>query len=474
MARNGDPSTMKSKIVKISTSLVISCLASQVFASGFQLMEQNVTNLGLAYSGTAALAEDASTGFYNAAGLTRIADGQVVLSGIGIQGDFDFTASRSIASLPTFLIDGFPIFVDSISVNGSRTDDPGTFVFVPALHIAKRLDKRWVFGFSVTTPYGLDSEYDEDGIARYVATNSSLQTMNFSPSLSYDVLPCLSIGVGGDAEWAKARLEARIGNGDLVNDGFQKNHAEAWGYGWHAGVLWMPRETTRIGLHYRSHINLDAEGYSENLSPRIPPFAPFGLSGGNFTYQKVHADVTLPETATFSFYHAFNEKFAMTGDVAWTNWERFTTLRLRFNPGAAVLDSTATSIFSPQTGMDTDTWEQWDDTFRYALGMIYTHNDCWLFRVGAAFDESPVSDEFRTARIPDSDRIWLALGGAYTFNSAWRIDFGYAHLFFDDATINDTAPFTYQSQTPITRAQLAGSYDSAANIFGIQIRYDFV
>jgi long-chain fatty acid transport protein len=83
---------MNSTIKNVSGSLVLCCLASQVYASGFALLENNVTNLGLAYSGTAALAEDASTNYFNAAGLSQIDKNQIVLGANVIQGKFDFTA----------------------------------------------------------------------------------------------------------------------------------------------------------------------------------------------------------------------------------------------------------------------------------------------------------------------------------------------------------------------------------------------
>ncbi len=445
MARNWDPSSMKSTIKNVSSSLVLCCLASQVYASGFALLENNVTNLGLAYSGTAALAEDASTNYYNAAGLSRIEKNQVVLGVNVIQGDFDFTATSSNVSL-----------LPATPVPGSQTDDPGTVVAVPNFHLAARIDDRWVLGFSVGTPFGLKSEYEKDGIARYAATNSEVQSLNFSPSLSYQPWRCLSIGAGPDAMWVKAKLEARIGDGSAPRDGFQKNHAQGWGYGWHAGLLYEWRDTTRVGVNYRSKVNIHAEGPSEILSP-------FGVSpAASMILQQVSARVVLPESVTVSGYHEFTNQIAATVDVAWTNWSRFDTLELNFTPGVA-------------TGLDTITNEQFVDTWRVALGGIYTLNDKWLIRAGIAFDETPTQDQTRTARIPDQDRTWLSIGGAYTLNKCWRFDFGYSHLFFKDATIDESAPnragppFTLASQ-----ARLAGSYDASANIVGIQMRYDFV
>lgn len=440
----------------------MSCLASQVFAAGFQIQEQNVTNLGLAFSGTAALAEDATTGFFNPAGLTRLGESEIVLGATIIEGDFDFTATNAVSSF------GIPIIAPAIAVPGGNEDDPGRTAGVPVFAVSKRIDDHWVFGFNVNAPWGLDTRYQQTGIVRYIATDTSLQTLNFSPSIAYEILPCLSFGAGADAEFAKAELYVQVGAGNAARDGFQKNRAEGWGYGWHAGLLWEFRESTRVGLNYRSHVNMKTEGNSEQL---ISLDAPSGA--GTYVMRRVHANVTLPEIATLSLYHAFNQCYAITADVAWTNWSRFHTLKLRFDPlnevgfGFAVLPPFPVSV-------DTDTWEHFKDARRYALGLIYTHSRHWLFRIGTAYDESPVRDEFRTARIPDENRYWAAIGGAYTVNDALRVDFGYAHIFFNDASLDEHAPFRAQTEVPISAARLVGSYDGSANIVGIQVRYDFV
>lgn len=478
MARNWDTS-IKSKIAILGTSLVMSCLSSQVYAAGFALLEQNVTNLGLAYSGTAALAEDASTGFYNPAGLTRLGESEVVLSGILINGNFDFTATGATASFHPL----FPINQGFIDVPGSREDDPGTLALVPTFHLSKRIDDRWIASFNVTVPFGLETEYDEHGIARYSATHSSVKSMDFSPSIAYELMPCLSFGFGADAMWLRARLEAHTGSVSPnpavtpfgFTDGFQKNTAEGWAYGWHAGVMWTPRLSTRVGLSFRSHLNVGAEGNSENLTPILNGVqAGFGPAEGQYTMSRVRSNMTLPESWTLSLYHAFNEQFAVTADAAWTNWSRFHTLRLRFEPNRNVPVFAGGGIVAISPGIDTDTWEHFKDSRRFALGLIYNYDQNWLFRIGTAYDQTPVRDGFRTARLPDADRIWAAIGGAYKVNEAFRIDFGYAHLFFDDVSINERAPFIANSDTPITRSSLSGDYDGHADILGVQLRYDFV
>ena len=84
--------------------------------------------------------------------------------------------------------------------------------------------------------------------------------------------------------------------------------------------------------------------------------------------------------------------------------------------------------------------ENWDDAFRVSLGLTYSASSAWKLRGGVAWDQTPVSDEFRTVRIPDNSRIWAAVGATYRFSERARIDFGYAHLFVDDAAILKTEP----------------------------------
>ncbi len=60
--------------------------------------------------------------------------------------------------------------------------------------------------------------------------------------------------------------------------------------------------------------------------------------------------------------------------------------------------------------------------------------------MGFAFDQTPVNDTDRTARLPDNNRLWLSFGGQYKLSKDGTLDFGYAHLFIKDASINQANP----------------------------------
>ena len=75
---------------------------------------------------------------------------------------------------------------------------------------------------------------------------------------------------------------------------------------------------------------------------------------------------------------------------------------------------------------------------RYSGGVTYRHGDRWVFRAGAAFDETPIPNAtFRSPVIPTDDRTWITFGASYAVNDNLSVDAGYAHIFVADAKINN-------------------------------------
>ena len=113
--------------------------------------------------------------------------------------------------------------------------------------------------------------------------------------------------------------------------------------------------------------------------------------------------------------------------------------------------------------------QNWHDSWRAALGVSYKPGDRWKLRAGAAYDESPVPDRFRTARIPDATRVWLAVGLQYRVMASGTVDIGYAHVFVMDPSIDRTEPIGSTGQTTTLR----GQYENQVDIIGIQFSYTF-
>src|ERR671916_358399 len=56
----------------IISVIVLSCMVREAIAAGFQILEQGSRQVGNAFAGAAAIAEDASTIFFNPAGMVYL------------------------------------------------------------------------------------------------------------------------------------------------------------------------------------------------------------------------------------------------------------------------------------------------------------------------------------------------------------------------------------------------------------------
>jgi long-chain fatty acid transport protein len=144
-------------------------------------------------------------------------------------------------------------------------------------------------------------------------------------------------------------------------------------------------------------------------------------------------------------------------DLTWTHWSVFH-------------DQTVIRTSGPLAGRTLSSVpENWDNTIRVSLGASYRYNDALKLRAGLAYDQSPVSLEFRTPRTPNTDRTWLSLGANYRFTPTTSMDVGYTHIFVNDASLNKTT----DTSIPALRDTLNGSYDSNVNIFSVQFTHTF-
>jgi len=147
--------------------------------------------------------------------------------------------------------------------------------------------------------------------------------------------------------------------------------------------------------------------------------------------------------------HEFASGMRVLADYTWTGWDSVQSL--------TVLEATS---LQPITAIPLN----FDNSWRAGLGLEYPFTPKWLLRAGVAFDRTPVQDEFRTPRLPDEDRRWLAFGARFAPSESWAVDLGYAHLWVDDASSNLAPP------GPVPGA-LIGQYDSSSDIFGMQASF---
>jgi long-chain fatty acid transport protein len=107
-----------------------------------------------------------------------------------------------------------------------------------------------------------------------------------------------------------------------------------------------------------------------------------------------------------------------------------------------------------------------------SVGATYNIDDHWTVRAGVAYDESPVTDGFRTVQLPDADRYWLSFGAGYKFSDGLSVDVGYAHIFIPGhPSITNSVNSTLLLPGGIDR--LRGSYSASVDLISVQARFRF-
>src|SRR3954467_14582806 len=121
---------MQKRLLPLLVASALPFVASNANASAFALSEQGVSGLGNAYAGAAATAEDASTVWWNPAGMARLGSGMhVAFSGFAIMPSTNFNNSSSSGALG--------------QTPGGNGGDAGSTAFVPNIFFAMALNPAW-------------------------------------------------------------------------------------------------------------------------------------------------------------------------------------------------------------------------------------------------------------------------------------------------------------------------------------------
>ena len=113
--------------------------------------------------------------------------------------------------------------------------------------------------------------------------------------------------------------------------------------------------------------------------------------------------------------------------------------------------------------------ENFKDTWRLSAGVNYSPTEKIVLRAGVAFDQTPVNDTDRGARLPDGDRTWLTVGGRFKLSPATNIDVGAAYIWIKDPSINNSG----NPASVAGNGLINGHYNSNVMILSAQANYRF-
>ena len=414
------------------TLAVVPFVASEARAAGFMVRENSAENVGMVYAGQASRADEAATVFNNPAGMMHLAAPEVELGAAVVFPSIHFSGSATAAGI--------------IPITGTQGGQAGQITAIPSFYAVVDLANNLRFGLAVTTPFGNTTNYKSDFVGRYQGIKQEALSADINPNIAWRINDKVSIGAGVSAQWFKVEQSGAVPQFLIAQKPLPDTvflfDAHGWGVGFNAGLLLEPNATTRLGFTYRSGVDHKLTGSLDFDSNNL-----LGLPSGPATA----TGLNLPAEAAASFTHDWTPQWTGAFELQYDMWGSFKQV-------------TVTSAAPPLSEA-----EFYRNVWMLSAGAIYHLNQRLVFRGGFGWDQSPVTDKFRTVSIPDADRLMVGVGAGYTVAPGAVVDLGYAHYFgLKDTTITGSA----NSLDPFTHAVvLTGHFNNSLNYVALSFRY---
>ena len=407
-----------------------------VFGNGFALFEHGAR--GVAMGGAfGAIADDATAGYYNPAGLAFL-DGMQAATGA-----FLITESSKLSGL------------DPYPGNGYRAEQTSQIFYPFHAHVAGKFSDRVAWGVSLTSPFGLGTWWGDDFAGRYITKRIDLRVFSINPNIAFKLSEKVAVAVGVDYFMSDVSLTKSI---PVVNP-YTQQVAEVGqvhmysdlndGIGFNLAFLAKPAGGWSVGASYRSRVKVeyDAEasfvqiptGYAD-FDGLVASMLPFSINPKGAT------EVNFP--AEYRLAVAWRgDKVTTSVDVVRMDWDSFQDLPITIT-GYPALSSVRA--------------ENYEDAYTYRIGFEYRKSQQWSWLFGALYDMTPVPTDAFSPLLPDANRWGATAGFSYAITEKIRFDLGYLLLRFEDRSTNGLDPDGFNAQ-----------YHTTAHLLGVTLGYKF-
>jgi long-chain fatty acid transport protein len=285
-------------------------------------------------------------------------------------------------------------------------------------------------GFTLNVPYAGKVDYNDEWVGRRLITEGLLAALNIEPSIALRVTDWLSIGAGLNVYYVLLNTEFEVPVGPFQAT-FGVENADDWAVGYTPSILLEPREGTRIGIVYRSKVDVDLSGSFKNPTPLAINF---------------DSDFELPQGINASLYHQLTPKLALLADGGWTDWSTAVQAATTVGPSSI-------------SGV-----RKWRDTWRAALGFQYQIDERWLAQSGFSYDSSPVRAADRLPDFPFFEAYRMSAGVQYDLDDRHTLGISYTYADFGDGDVERVA------LPPAGAVVLDGEYSpNSAHFIGVTL-----
>ena len=417
---------MRQRAGAILTVLALGlALPGAASASGYSIYEQGAKAMANAGAFTAR-ADDPSALFFNPAGIVQLKGKR-----------FNFGTNAIFLTGSKFESD----------LSGNDFNQLDNTAWPSNFYYTQTVGDRYAWGVSITSPFGLKTEWDSNFDGRYISRESNLAVLNFNANFAWSFAKTWSAAVGAD--FARADIRELSQNLNLSGppffapDGFAKLTGDGTDIGWNVAMRWANDKGWRWGGSFRSKMKPEVDG--EIRFERVPSAVLFPDGP---------ATAGLPLPATFATGVGYVKgKWEGEFDVVWTDWSEFDHLRIDIQNNTAAVP-------------DIDQTEGWKDAYSFRVGYAYHLSDKHQYRVGAYFDRNPIPDKHVRPRLPDADRTSVQIGYGFTGKGGLSFDAAYQALFFKD---RDVTTFSPSASDPV----IPGKYTNFTNLLGVNLGWKF-
>ena len=343
-------------------------------AEGFAINEWSAE--GVAMGGARMFAEgDAANVAYNPASITKV-DGEafkVSATYISPHGEYDLYGA-----------DG-------------KIDESGKnrvhFGFAPGTYYVKKLnDKDW-FGIGAFSRFAMVSEFERGSDVSTNAFLSRLNGVSVTPTFAHKFDNKWSAAVGAEINYVGLTMEKNAMPGPSVPT---HTKGESYALGWNAAANYAFDDKNEIGVVYRSRIkhSMEADFSAYNI---IAGSTNIGNRNGD-----AYGEVTLPDSWHIGYNHKFNDKTRVELNAVRTNWSTYDALNI--NVSGTGLPNFDKVHASPKN---------WEDGWRYAIGVEHKLSDKYTLMAGFAYDESSIPYDGGDFMVPTGNRKTYSIGARY-------------------------------------------------------------
>ena len=429
---------MKKETLLVASSLVL----GSSFGAGFGLYEASAR--GNALGGTlVGSTKDASAVYYNPANMTEMTNVSVMVGSTFVWLYSDVT------------VDG----------RSERNMNPGLFC-IPSVFVTTPVWDDLHFGLGAYCENGLGTRYGTDWTLAGDTTETTLMQFTLNPNLAYKITDWWSVAAGLKMSYITFNNKKRPHHGTPGYDLMSELDGDDISMGYNFGTTFRLMESQdygRLGLGvvYRSQIKHNIKGdfdINGSVPHRLLGRIPYAATGGDL-HSDASARLTLPQSLTAGLnWDSPNEKWHAGFATTWTQWSSVDTISFKI---PARTPTGARSSF--------DLPLEWDDVWRFSVGLEYDVTDDFSLRCGYVYDMDPSSEDRGTTMLPGGDRNILGLGAGYYIWRSLRLDVGYNLVMMDEGE----RWITVNKGSLDERRHFFGTSNSYSHMLAVSLSYTF-